>query len=338
MLRGRLAKILRPALPAYGFLAVVLIGLSLAGVGGDLVDAAAAGAGTPLWFIAAFVVTQAGVQQLLRLHERAPVQALAALVICTIVVELARGLSGVTAIGYLNIVFLWLAVQQLGFWYADGFLNRRPALTRTIAILVSASLLAALLIGGAYSPNLLRDQSPPSLPLLVIAPGQLALLAMLSPFLRWLLRFRAFAIPIFLIGSRALTFYLWNLPVMLIVTGIMLLLRIPMPAPYSWEWWLTRIPVLIVVVLILIALAKPLGWFERGTLASGRIPAWRVWGAAVLGFIPAFIVQVSHLALWLSIVGTLATAAALLLLGARMPAAAGRSRRVPEAVATDLPH
>src|SRR5215207_3252988 len=113
--RGRVLRLARPALPLFLFFAFAI------GV------AAATGVGSPLWFLSAFLLVQVFAPLMVRLHSAAPRLTLAALFAGIVLVDGARNASGVVELGLANLVFVWFFVQQLGFWYADGwFRARRP--------------------------------------------------------------------------------------------------------------------------------------------------------------------------------------------------------------------
>ena len=91
-----------------------------AGRGGPAGHPAAgtSGAGMPLWFLAAYLAAQLNLPLLARLHARAPWLTLAGLASLVVAVDCLRGMM--PPLAYLNMVFLWCAVQQLGFFLADG--------------------------------------------------------------------------------------------------------------------------------------------------------------------------------------------------------------------------
>ena len=72
----------------------------------------------PLWFLAAYLAAQLNLPLLARLHARAPWLTLAGLTALVVAVDCLRGMM--PALAYLNMVFVWCAVQQLGFFLADG--------------------------------------------------------------------------------------------------------------------------------------------------------------------------------------------------------------------------
>ncbi|MET0447116.1 MAG: acyltransferase family protein, partial [Aeromicrobium sp.] len=123
--RNRVLRLAQPTLPLFIFYVVVLGGALLIGIDPQLLDVVATGAGAPLWFIAAYTLCQALVPTMARLHRVAPRRTLATLLAIAIVVDVLRYSLDVGEIGLVNLAFVWLLVQQIGFWYADGWFARR---------------------------------------------------------------------------------------------------------------------------------------------------------------------------------------------------------------------
>ena len=65
-------RLAQPAWPLFVFFAVVLGAAVLVGAPSDVVSAAAVGAGSPLWFLAAYLLCQALVPPLFTLHTDTP--------------------------------------------------------------------------------------------------------------------------------------------------------------------------------------------------------------------------------------------------------------------------
>lgn len=110
-IRGRTVRLAQPALPLFVFFAVVLGAAALLQLAPELVSAAAVGAGSPLWFLAAYLICQALVPVLVRWHERAPWATVAVLFAGVILVDVARYSTGITEIGLLNLLFVWPLAQ-----------------------------------------------------------------------------------------------------------------------------------------------------------------------------------------------------------------------------------
>ncbi|WP_300265976.1 acyltransferase [Microbacterium sp.] len=68
--RVRLARLARPALVVFVFFTVALAAVRMLGIDPALVDGIAIGVGSPLWFLAAYLVAQAFAPLLMRWHDR----------------------------------------------------------------------------------------------------------------------------------------------------------------------------------------------------------------------------------------------------------------------------
>ncbi|MDT0181189.1 acyltransferase family protein [Microbacterium sp. ARD31] len=316
-IRTRTLRLAQPALPLFVFFAVVLGVATAAGLPAQLVSDAAVGAGSPLWFLAAYLLCQAAVPFLAACHARRPLATLVVLALGVVVVDVVRFSSGVEEVGLLNLLFVWPLVQQFGFWYADGWFDRRHPLTLVGIAAACYLLLWPLTAVGPYSTSMLGNLNPPTVPLVVLGIAQACLLRLLKPALARLMSLRAMQGVVFVLGSRLMTIYLWHLPVMLALTGISLLIPGAAPTPASEAWWWSR-PILFVVVLaVLLVLSLAIArWEALGTLGSTP-PRAVVALAWVCAFVPPFAVMEWFLDLPIAVGGAVLLAVAVFLLRRR---------------------
>ncbi|ANJ26621.1 acyltransferase family protein [Agromyces aureus] len=319
--RGRVLRLAAPALPLFVFFAVVLGGATIAGVDPALLDTVATGTGSPLWFLAAFLLAQCAVPWMVALHDRAPRATLALLAIAAVAVDALRIATGIDEIGLLNLAFVWLFVQQLGFWYADGWFRTRHPLTLVTLVVAAYALIWVVVSAEWYSPDMLTNLNPPTVPLMLLGIAQISLLTLLHRPLAALMRTRPAQAVVYLVGSRAMTVYLWHLPVIIIVEGASLLIPGAAPEPGSAVWWATR-PIAFVVVLgVVFAIAPLLLRFEQvpTTIPDGRRRpgSAAIAIAAVLAFVPPFLVLESFLDLRIAVTGVVLLSLSLWLLRAR---------------------
>ncbi|KRE23076.1 acyltransferase [Agromyces sp. Soil535] len=327
-IRARTMRLATPALPLFACFAVVLGVATLTGVDPALLETVAAGVGTPLWFLAAFLLVQCLVPVLAWAHGRAPRLTLAILAAAAVLVDAARVATGVDDVGLLNLVFVWGFTQQLGFWYADGWFRRRTA-PQLVGLAAAAYLLTWPGVeAGWYSPDMLTNLNPPTVPLMLLGVAQVSLLSVLHAPLSSLMSSRAAQAVVFAVGSRAMTVYLWHLPVIVAVAGLALLVPGAAPEPASPAWWISRPVVLLVVLALVWAVSLPLARFE--TIATAISDGFRrpspaaVVVAAVLAFVPPFAVMQWFLDLQLAVGGTVLLAASVILDRARRVRAARR--------------
>jgi peptidoglycan/LPS O-acetylase OafA/YrhL len=315
-------RLLRLIRPAAALLAVMFIGLwaaMLLGVHQQVIQLLASGAGMPLWFLAAYLAAQLSVPVLAALHERSPWFTLGGLAVLVVTVDCFRGVLPFLA--YANMVFLWCAVQQLGFLIADGHV-RRISRSGLVLIIGASNVLLAVLSGlGLYSGNMLVNLNPPNLSLLLLAVSQAAALELFRPGLttvasaHWMQKVLALA------GRRSMTVYLWHLPLLAAMSGVWLLTEFPKPAGGTPEWWWSRSVVVLGLIVLLLPVLAGFGRLEDRPTASAhtrRRPTGAVVTAAVVVFIPVTDAAVNGLTLGLLGGGAACFTLAALLLG-RVP-------------------
>jgi fucose 4-O-acetylase-like acetyltransferase len=312
--RGRILRLAMPTLPLFLFYVVALGGALLAGVDPAFLDAIATGAGSPLWFIAAYALTQSFVPFMAGCHARAPRATLAVLLAGVVLVDAARYGTGITEIGLLNLFFVWILIQQLGFFYADGWFARRT--WWQLAALAAACYLALwpLVSIGWYHVDMLDNLNPPTLPLVALGLAQACLLRLAHPALAALMSTRPARAVVFVVGSRLMTIYLWHLPVIIALSGVALLIPGAAPQPGSEPWWWSRIAFFAVVLAVVLALSLVVGRWEAPGELGATPPTWVVGLAAALTFIPAFAVLQWFLDFGLAVLGAVSLSASVFLL------------------------
>lgn len=308
---GRIHRLLLPALVTIGTAGVMLALLAAAGTPADLVALAGFRFAQPLWFLGVFLVCQALLPALLRLHEKAPLRTIAALAAVAAAVDVARLSTGVDALGFLNLAFVWLALQQLGFFLADGRIDRLSRRTRVLWVAAAVAGLAASFASGVHSPDLVANINPPTTALLLVGVAHTALLSLCrGPLARLAGRRLPSALTDF-VTPRAMTVYLWHMPVLLCLAGLTaagsIATGMPLPAVDSAEWWLTR-PAWLALALAATALvARPLARIEALPTPAATPNGLRVGVAAVAGTAAVAVLLVTG-----TTVGTAAFAVVLL--------------------------
>jgi len=288
--RTRVLRLALPALPLFVFYVIVIGGALLFGADPAFLQTITTGAGSPLWFVAAYTLVQAMVPVMARLHERAPKLTLVALLAIAILVDVVRYSTNQGNWGLANLAFIWLFCQQVGFWYADGWFARRAWWQLVLIAAACYALLEPLTAIGPYSPNLLVDLNPPCLPLAVVAVAQASVLQLLKPALARLMQTRGAQGLVFIAGTRLMTIYLWHLPLIIALSGLALVIPGATPEPGTAAWWWTR-PIFYVIVLAgLYGISFPLRWFERPRPLGPTPRSAVVFACALLTFIPAFAV------------------------------------------------
>ncbi|GAA2209422.1 acyltransferase [Nonomuraea monospora] len=232
----RLRRLAWPLLPlAAVWIPLPHVLLSL-GVPAQPLEVGAKLTGQLLWFLAVYLIAVTATPYALRLHERYGWRVPAALTAGAVLTDVARFSTGLDALGYLNVVFVWMAVHQLGFFYAEGRLRAAWALALggfgAAALLVAYGPYPGSMIGlpGAEVSNM----APPTLAMLAVGLGQIGLAVALRPVLVRLPLRRLLGWA----GPRIMTMYLWHMPALFAVTGVVVvLLGVDTPRPGSVLWF-----------------------------------------------------------------------------------------------------
>lgn len=256
---ARVQRLLIPAGGAIMAIAVFLAALVISGVPAEVVSVAGFRIGQPFWFLAVYLGCSALVPAMVRLHERHRLLTLAVLAAGAVTVDVVRVATGAAAIGLVNMAFVWLLMQQIGFSLADQRFDRvRPS--RVAMVGAGAVLtLAITMLTGFYPADLLSALNPPMGALVLLGIAQLSLFLLLRPALRRVADGRASTV-IAWINARAMTIYSWHMLVVVALAGsLLLLLPMDLPAPLSTDWWATRPLWLAGVVIAVAALVALVG-------------------------------------------------------------------------------
>ncbi|MFC5832753.1 acyltransferase family protein [Nonomuraea insulae] len=270
----RLRRLAWPLLPlAAVWIPLPHVLLSL-GVPAQPLEVGAKLTGQLLWFLAVYLIAVTATPYALRLHERYGWRVPAVLAAGAVLTDVARFSTGLDAVGYLNIVFVWLAVHQLGFFYAEGRL-RLPWL-----FAIGGFGAAALLVGyGPYPGSMIglpgaevSNMAPPTLAMLAVGLGQIGLALLLRPALVRLPTARLLAWA----GPRIMTVYLWHMPALFAVTGVVVvLLGVDTPRPGSILWFAGWPIWFGLLCLVLWPLLKGFARFETPPALPYGVAGWR---------------------------------------------------------------
>ncbi len=226
----------------------------------------------PLWFVGIYLAVVAFSPWMLAAHRRWGAWVLVVLTALTVADDVARlALGAPDVVGYLNFAFVWLAVHQCGFFYADGVPQRGGR--RFAAVLAATGLTAtiALVALGPYPRSMVSlpgetvsNMTPPSLALLTFSAWLLGLALLLREWATRLLQRPAVWTATVAANGVAMTAFLWHLTVIVGVTGALVLLGAPFfPTIGTLGWWLLRVPLLALVGLVLAGVVAVFRRFER---------------------------------------------------------------------------
>jgi hypothetical protein len=186
-----------------------------------------------------------------------------------VLVDVAR-FSGVPLVGYLNEVFVWLALQQVGIEYAAGRFSRLSTSVSALVGLGGFAVTALLVVAGPYPASMVglpgqavSNMSPATLCLLTLGIGQLGLLfACRRAIVAFGRRPRVAALQR-LVGPRCMTVYLWHMSAMIIVAGVTVVgFGYATPAAGSLGWLIATPLWIGALALVLRGLLVAFGRFE----------------------------------------------------------------------------
>jgi acyltransferase-like protein len=300
--RARLARLLPPVLVLLAVWTVLALLMHAAGLTTGQFAAGLQLITVPLWFLGVYLVIVAAAPVMMRLHERFGLwPVLAALGGAVVVVDALRIGTGLELVGYANYLFVWLAVHQLGYGYADGVLQRGG---RRLAALLAVGGLAgaALLVFGTSAYPVLMvglpgndasNSAPPDLALLaqsLFLVGTALLLrgagnALVARPRAW------FAVATG--NSMIMTLFCWHLTACYLVQSVLLLAGVRLPAADTPLWFPALAGWLVACSLACVGVVGLFRRFERSAdaLVRGSVRPPVVVAATVASAIGLFAIS-----------------------------------------------
>ncbi len=289
---GRARRLIGPIVPLVLAWAALAVVFRQFGTSYEMIRHGSILALVPMWFLAVYLLVVLLVPWTHGAWRRWGIASFWVLVALAVVVDWLRFHDGHRpAVGWINYLFVWVAVHQLGYLWRDGRLaGPRHALPWFVGGVLSWILLTRF---GPYPISMvgvpgeeISNTLPPSVLLLALTAAQVGLvLALEGPMRRWLARPAPWTATV-LVNGTIMTVYLWHLTVLALAVGLAWLLggvglRLE---PGTTAWWLARIPWFVILAAGMIALLPLVGRFERSApLPNGYAPSTpRVLAGAVL--------------------------------------------------------
>ena len=223
--RRRAQRLLMPLAPLIALWLLLIPLLLYLGMPRDFIHAAGLTAVVPMWFLGAYLAVVVFTPVTLALHKRFGVWAVFGMVLPVLVAD-AFVHHGYTYVGDVNVLLVWGAIHQLGYFWHDRYLRS----SRLAGSVVSLAALGALLVLVHYAgypismvvvdagaPN---NAAPPSLALFMLGLSQVALcVALRKPLTRWMQRPVAQRI-VGGVGRLTMTIFLWHMTAILLVAAL----------------------------------------------------------------------------------------------------------------------
>jgi len=245
----------------------------------------------PTWFLAVYVLVVVLAPPMHRVWRRFGLTSFWALVAGAAVVDAITRGTDLDAVRWLNYVFVWLAIHQLGYAWRDGtFAEPMRAVSFALggfAALVVLEGLASYPVSMVTVPGeRVANSNPPTLALLALGVTHTGIVLALEAKVRPLLDRLGLWAATVSINEVIMTLYLWHATVMVLLVAIAELpggvgLRF---VPDTPTWWATRVPWVATLTVCLAGFVAVFGRVEAGRTSSPHSPpAWRsVLGAVAL--------------------------------------------------------
>ena len=286
----RMRRLFGPVVPlliAWGLLGVAA---RAAGVPPEAIQTGSQISIVPLWFLAVYVLVALVAPVSRAAWNRFGMGSFWILVVAAIVVDVLRFRFGIQGLPWVNYLFVWSAVHQLGYMWRDGRLDT-PSRALPWAF-AGAALMAFVILVAGYPRSMVgvpgeevSNSLPPSVAMLGLGLIQAGLLlALQRPARRLLAGRRAWAATI-LVNGNIMSIYLWHSTVMVLMIGFSWLFggRGLYWTPGSGIWWATRPLWMGTFAVLLLGLLAIFGRFERLPQPAGPLRLWRsMLGATLL--------------------------------------------------------
>lgn len=253
---------------------VILIVVLRPFVASEVVYAGAMSATVPLWFLAVYMTLTALAPITHAWWRRSGLKSVAFLLAAAVGIDLLRFIVEVPGIGWVNFIFVWAAVHQLGYWWSRR--DRTGGFPAGLGRLIAAGALALLIVVtwvGWYPVAMvgvpgagLTNMTPPTAAMFLLGLAQAGIIWGTQPVVsRFVSRAGPWHVAVAVSGV-IMTLYLWHLTAMSLLAA--LLLRIADGAVFKVEpgttgWWVTRplwVLALGIVAVGLVALFARFEW------------------------------------------------------------------------------
>jgi hypothetical protein len=263
-LAGRTSWLLRPVLAFVLAWLVLPLPLEVLGVPRERLAEIGRLIAHPLWSLGVYLVVVAATPVMAWLHRRARLITPMALAATVPTLDVLRTLPGWGLLGAVNVVVLALLLQQCGFLYADGVLQRLPGPVLGAAAALGALGLAWLITAAGYSATMMAGPgvNPPTICLLALAVCQIGLAVLLREKAQCWLAGRWPWHAVSFVRSAPMTLYLGYLAGLLVGAGVLGALSAQMGLGRALSW-LGQPRWLVALVLLLGPLLAAFLRFER---------------------------------------------------------------------------
>lgn len=271
-LRRRLARVLGPTLVYAVLVSAAVLAAAAYGVGQSVLEYAGWAVAMHLWFLAVYilVVSLTPIAVAAQRHWGLLVPATLAVVVALVDTLVTRG--PLHNLGWLNYLFCWGALYQLGIaWHGGLLAGRRPALLAA----GSGAALGLLIWLGGYPVSMIgvpgqavQNTSPPTVAMLAFGCTQAGIAMAVAPALNRILRAEPVERLLAVANNNVMALYLWHMiPVVIVAVVGYPAGLLPQPNLGTAAWWLGRLEWVVILGLVT-AVELVLLWWGRRVFAA----------------------------------------------------------------------
>jgi len=263
---SRVQRLITPVFPVLLLWAVLAFGMTIAGMERSQVALATQLALVPVWFLAVYLLVTAITPLSLAAWKRFGWVSFGTLLVAANLVDYLTFVHDVPYVNFLNFLFVWVGIHQLGYAWKDGRITKSVALQLFLLGLITLVLLTVV---GRYPIAMIgvpgaeiTNSMPPTIALLALGVTQAGLVLALENWGRRLLDNVSLWAATVLMNGMIMTVYLWHLTAFVLVMVLAWLAGgIGLEVyPGTSEWWWGR-PVWI--ALYIAALLPMIAIFAR---------------------------------------------------------------------------
>jgi len=283
---SRIQRLINPVFPVLLVWAVLAFFGTQFGMEREQVRMATFLALIPVWFLAVYLLVTALAPLTLRAWERWGWGSFAALAAAAVAVDWLTFAAGVPYLNFLNFLFVWVGIHQLGYAWQSGRFG--GVAMRLAWFLGGLAALCALVFAGPYPVAMIgvpgaeiTNSMPPTLALFALGVTQTGLvLALEGPGRRMLENVRLWTATV-LMNGMIMTVYLWHLTAfVLVMVAAWLAGGVGLEVyPGTAGWWLARPVWFALYIIALLPLIALFARYERGMGIAARetpVPQWRL--------------------------------------------------------------
>jgi len=283
--RNRLSRALGPTAAYLAFVSTLIVIATAFGVPGRVLQYAGWAVAMQLWFLAVYVIVVYLTPIALVAQRHWGLWVAVTLGLGVVAADVATIGAHVPYVNWLNYLFCWGALYQLGIAWQAGKLAGRRAVTLAA---VSAVALGLLITVGPFPVSMIsvtgqtvQNSSPPSVALLAWGCVQTGIAVAIGPALNRILRGPRVQQILSVANTNVMALYLWHMvPVVLVAAALYPAGLLPQPPENSLAWWGVRL--LWPAILALVTAVEMVVLYRLRGVFAAPLPTFRVPGGPVL--------------------------------------------------------